>query len=319
MQDKNMPKRVREFLSYIISIKGKSENTAKAYKYDLKLLFKFLRLYREEIVEETEINDIDIKNIDDDFIKKVDLSELYSFITFVEKYRNNSNYSKARKVATMKSFFKYLNVKIKLINENPALELETPKIGKRNPIYLNFEESKSLLKCIDGTHKERDYCIITLFLNCGLRLSELCGIKISDIKDNKLTVIGKGNKQRVIYLNLACIKSLESYLKVRKEKENKILDKDILFISQKNTKINKRTVERMVKKYIEKAGIEKEKFSPHKLRHTAATLMYKNGADIRGLQKFLGHENISTTQIYTHVDDERMKEIVNINPLSSIE
>jgi site-specific recombinase XerD len=257
-------------------------------------------------------NDIDIE-----FIKSIKLNDLYAFMSFVENYRNNGTYARARKIATLKSFFKYLHGKAKVISENPSLELESPKIDKKNPVYLTLDESKNLLNSIDGKFKERDYCIITLFLNCGIRLSELCGINISSIKGDTLTVFGKGAKERTIYLNNACLNALNNYLKLRNDQIDKIKDKDALFISKNYTRINKRSVELLLKKYLKEANLDTEKYTPHKLRHSAATLMYKYGnVDIRSLQKILGHENVSTTQIYTHVDDEQLREAVNLNPLN---
>lgn len=317
LYDSNFPQRLNDFLNYLRTIKGKSENTIESYKLDLIMFFRFLKLYKNMIPEETDFNDIGIKDIDDNIIKNISLSDLFAFISFVENYRNNGSYAKARKVATLKSFFRFLQGKIKIINENPALELESPKISKRNPVYLTLDESKRLLSVINGRFKERDTCIITMFLNCGLRLSELCGINISNIKNDVLTVIGKGNKERTVYLNKACINTLNNCLIARKEMEEKIIDKDALFLSKNYTRINKRSVEMLVKKYLKKACLDTEKYSPHKLRHTAATLMYKYGdVDIRSLQMILGHENISTTQIYTHVDNDRLREAIKSNPLS---
>lgn len=317
--DPTLPEYLNDFLTYLGTIKGKSQNTIAGYKWDLSMFFKFVKLYKGYIKEDISFEEIPIDDIDDKFIKKIKLSDLYAFISFTENYRNNSNYARARKVASLKSFFKYLHGKTKLIEENPALELETPKINKRNPVYLTLEESKLLLSSIDGENKERDCCIITLFLNCGLRLSELCSIDISKIKEDTLTIIGKGNKERTVYLNSACLKAIHSYLPFRLSKNDKVdeKDRDALFISRNNRRINKRSVELLVKKYIGKAGLDYQKYSPHKLRHTAATLMYKYGnVDIRSLQKILGHENISTTQIYTHVDDETLRQAVSLNPLS---
>ncbi|MFU0823859.1 tyrosine recombinase XerC [Clostridium sp.] len=317
--DPTLPECLNEFLNYLSTIKGKSKNTINGYKYDLSMFFRFVKLYRGYIKDDIDFEEIPIDDIDEKLIKKIKLSDLYAFISFTENYRNNGNYARARKVASLKSFFKYLYSKAKIIEENPALELETPKINKRNPIYLSLDESKLLLSCIDGENKERDYCIITLFLNCGLRLSELCSIDISKIKTDTLTIIGKGNKERTVYLNTACLKALHTYLPIRLTKNNKLdeKDKDALFISRNNRRINKRSVELLVKKYISKAGLDYQKYSPHKLRHTAATLMYKYGnVDIRSLQKILGHENVSTTQIYTHVDDETLRQAVSSNPLS---
>ncbi|MCI1944155.1 tyrosine recombinase XerC [Clostridium luticellarii] len=319
--DTRLPRCLNDFLNYLGTIKGKSKNTLSGYKVDLTMFFRFLKLYKGVVKDKKyEFKKIDIRDIDENFIRQINLSDLFAFISFAENYRNNGSYTRARKVASLKSFFKYLNNKAKIITENPALELESPKISKRNPIYLSLSESRVLLKAVDGKFKERDYCIITFFLNCGMRLSELCGINISNIKDDTLTVIGKGNKERTIYLNKACIKALKNYLNERNSHYNKIKDKDALFISRNYTRINKRTVELMLKKYLKNAGLDSSKYTPHKLRHTAATLMYKYGnVDIRSLQKILGHENVSTTQIYTHVDDEKLREAVKSNPLSEEE
>ncbi|MBP2031810.1 site-specific recombinase XerD [Clostridium algifaecis] len=315
--DSKIPKCLNDFLNYLNTIRGKSKNTIAGYKIDLSMFFRFLKLYRGIVPEDCDFQDIFIGDINNEFVKSISLSDLFAFISFAENYRNNGTYARARKVASLKSFFKYLYGKAKIINENPALELESPKIDKRNPVYLSLEESRDLLKSIDGKYKERDYCMITLFLNCGMRLSELCGIDISKIKDDTLTVIGKGNKERTIYLNKACLKSLNEYLLTRNSEYNKIVDKDALFLSKNHTRINKRSVELILKKYLKKAGLDVKKYTPHKLRHTAATLMYKYGnVDIRSLQKILGHESVSTTQIYTHVDDEKLREAVKSNPLS---
>lgn len=319
--DSNIPFEVNNFLNYLGTIRGKSKNTIYSYKTDLILFFRFLKLYKGLANKDEEFDEIKINDIDNRFIESISLSDLYAFLSFVENYRENSAYARARKVATLRSFFKYLTLKAKIIKENPTLELESPKISKRNPIYLTLEESKKLLNSIDGPFFERDYCIITLFLNCGMRLSELVGIDISKIKGDTLTIIGKGNKERTVYLNEACIRAIHSYLIERNKISSKVHseDADALFISRKLTRINKRTIEFMVKKYVAKAGLSYDKFTPHKLRHTAATLMYKYGnVDIRSLQQILGHENVSTTQIYTHVDDEKLREAVKSNPLNDL-
>ncbi|AQM61343.1 tyrosine recombinase XerC [Clostridium baratii] len=318
----SLPSIVIDFLNYLETIKGKSQNTIDAYKIDLTMFFRFLKLYRGNLEnEKCEFEDIDISDIKQDFVKNIKLSELYAFMSFLEKYRNNSSYARARKVATLKSFFKFLQNKVKIIDENPTLELESPKINKRHPIYLNLNESIQLLKSMDKNNKNyyRDYCIITFFLNCGMRLSELCNIKLDKITGDTLTIIGKGNKERTVYLNEACLKALNDYMKVRDTSKSNTESAKYLFLSNRGNPINKRTVEIMVKNYTKNAGLKDEKYTPHKLRHTAATLMYKHGdVDIRSLQSILGHENISTTQIYTHVDDETLREAVKSNPLAKI-
>ncbi|HII4455749.1 tyrosine recombinase XerC [Clostridium perfringens] len=317
------PKRVIEFLNYLENVKGKSLNTAKGYSVDLGLFFKFLKVYKglENNIELEKIEEVEISDLGDNFIKDITLSDIYAFLAFLEKVRNNSAYARARKVATLKSFFKFLNSKIKLIDENPTVELESPKINKRHPVYLTLDQSITVLNSMDKGNKNyyRDYCILTLFLNCGMRLSELCNIEIEKIKGDTLTIIGKGNKERTVYLNEASIAAIENYLKNRNDLKATEEAKKYLFLSSKYRPINKRSVEILVKKHIENAGFKDQKYTPHKLRHTAATLMYKYGnVDIRSLQNILGHENISTTQIYTHVDDETLREAVKTNPLANI-
>ena len=317
------PKRVIEFLNYLENVKGKSLNTVKGYSVDLGLFFKFLKVYKglENNIELEKIEEVEISDLGDNFIKDITLSDIYAFLAFLEKVRNNSAYARARKVATLKSFFKFLNSKIKLIDENPTVELESPKINKRHPVYLTLDQSITVLNSMDKENKNyyRDYCILTLFLNCGMRLSELCNIEIEKIKGDTLTIIGKGNKERTVYLNEASIAAIENYLKNRNDSKATEEAKKYLFLSSKYRPINKRSVEILVKKHIENAGFKDQKYTPHKLRHTAATLMYKYGnVDIRSLQNILGHENISTTQIYTHVDDETLREAVKTNPLANI-
>lgn len=319
--DSIIPECIHTFLDYLSIIKGKSSNTTRAYKFDLILFLRFMKLHKGSAASDIDFDNISILDIDTVFLNEIKLIDLFAFISFVEKSRNNGDYAKARKVATLKSFFNYLFVKAKTIDNNPASELESPKISRKNPIYLSLEESKSLLKCISGRNKERNYCIIMLFLNCGMRLSELCSIQMSKIKDDMVTITGKGNKERTVYLNEICLKTIHDYMLVRNKKDVLIPDEysDFLFLSEQGKNIDKRSVERIVKSNITKAGLTKQKYTPHKLRHTAATLMYKYGkVDIRSLQLILGHENVSTTQIYTHVDDQKLREAVGSNPLNNL-
>ncbi|WP_459476641.1 tyrosine recombinase XerC [Clostridium saccharoperbutylacetonicum] len=316
-----LPASVVDFLTYLETIKNKSENTINAYRKDLIIFFRFMLKYRSLVSEETEFDEIDIGSVNDEFIKTIKLRDLYAFMSFTEKYRQNSAYARARKVATLKSYFKFLQGKAKIITENPTLELESPKVNKRHPIYLTLNQSLHLLESLDKKNKnyQRDYCILTLFLNCGMRLSELCNIQLTKFKGDTLSIIGKGDKERTVYLNDACLKALDNYLKVRDDSKSLPEDKKYLFLSSRNTPINQRTVEIMIKKHITNAGLTDDKYTPHKLRHTAATLMYKYGnVDIRSLQSILGHENISTTQIYTHVDDDSLRDAVKSNPLSKL-
>lgn len=319
----NQPKYMVDFLRYLKVIKGKSENTIIGYENDLYIFFRFLKLERGLADDSIPFNNINIIDCDEDFIRKIDLSELYAFIEFVQDSRGNINSSKARKIACLRSFFKYLHKKAKIINENIAAELESPKLDKRNPICLTLEESRSLLQAVDKKNKNyyRDYCILTIFLNCGVRLSELVSINIDDIKEDTIRIIGKGNKERTIYLTPACILAIDDYMKIRQDIHGIKGDDDkkALFISNKKNRLNKRTINDIVKKYTTNIGLI-GKYTPHKLRHTAATILYKYGeVDIRTLQQILGHESVATTQIYTHIDNEDIRVAVNKNPLGHID
>jgi len=316
LYEENIPSFLLDYLNYMQTIKGKSENTVLVYFYDLRVFLRFLKLHKNIIPKTVEFDEIDISDIDISFIKTVTLSDLYAYMSFVSNKRSNSAYARARKVASLKSFFNYLTNKAKLIDKNPAAELESPKIVKRLPRYLNIEESKQLLTSVEGEHSARDYAILTLFLNCGIRLSELVGLNLKSIKNNTLSVIGKGDKERIIPLNSACISAINEYLKVRPV--DGVKDKNALFLSERKQRISKATVQHLVKKYIVSAGLDPRKYSTHKLRHTAATLMYKYGhVDIRALQELLGHESISTTEIYTHLDSQQLRNAVESNPLSN--
>ncbi|CUU48111.1 tyrosine recombinase XerC [Clostridium beijerinckii] len=322
LKNNNLPESLVDFLNYLETIKSTSINTIDGYRIDLTIFFRFMMIYKGKVNSDSvEFEDIDISVIDDEFLRGIKLRDLYAFLSFTEKYRDNSSYARARKVATLKSFFKFLFGKAKVITENPALELESPKINKRHPVYLTLNQSIHLLESLNKNDKNysRDYCILMFFLNCGMRLSELCSIQIDKIRDDTLTIIGKGNKERTVYLNDACLKALANYLNVRDDSKALPDNKKFLFLSSRNVPINKRTVEIMIKKHITNAGLTDDKYTPHKLRHTAATLMYKYGnVDIRSLQSILGHTNISTTQIYTHVDDDSLRDAVKSNPLSKL-
>ncbi|SHI00461.1 tyrosine recombinase XerC [Sporanaerobacter acetigenes] len=315
---KNMPLILEDYLNYMETIRGKSQNTVKEYYFDLRTFFRFLKIRYKLVDNTTSFEEINIDDIDIDLIKKVNIQDLHAFISFVDKNRNNGNYTKARKVASIRSFFDYLNTKVNLIDNNPANNLEFPKTDNRQPVYLTLDEAQNLLEIVNENKndffRKRDYAILTLFLNCGLRLSELVSIDIDKIKGDTLTVVGKGNKERTIYLNEACLEALNDYIKVR---PNDAIDEKALFLSKRKNRISTRAVQHMIDKYLQMSGLDTSIYSTHKLRHTAATLMYKYGnVDIRALQEILGHENVSTTQIYTHIDDDRLREAVKSNPLS---
>lgn len=311
------PQVYREFLVYMQSIKGKSPNTIAEYALDLQVFFRFLKLFKGLVDDSVEFNQIPIDDLDLDFVRQIQLTDLYEYLSYISNQRSNCASTRARKVACLRSYFKYMTNKAKYLDDNPAKELDSPKIKQALPKYLDLEESKRLLAAVDGEHKYRDYAILTIFLNCGLRLSELVGINLNDFKDDTLVVTGKGDKERIIYLNQACISAIGNYLQVRPT--DGVKDKNALFLSARKQRISNKTIQAMVKKYLKLAGLDENKYSVHKLRHTAATLMYKYAkTDVRTLQEILGHEQLSTTQIYTHVDDEQRRAAVKNNPLADL-
>ncbi len=314
---KDVPYYVKDFLNYQTVIQGKSKNTVLEYHYDLRTFLKFLKtvLYSEAVKDLT-FEEVVVTDVTLDDIKKVTLSTLYEYLSFLNTVRGNDTSARARKISSLRAFFKYMTDKAELLTENPTLKLETPKLRKSLPSYLTLDEAKKLLSAVkDGEFKERDLCIITLFLNCGMRLSELIGINLRDIKDDTIRILGKGNKERTVYLNKSCQAALNNYLRVRPREGVK--DVDALFLSKRRSRISDSMVQTLIKKYIEAAGLDSTKYSPHKLRHTAATLMYNYAdVDILVLQEILGHENLNTTKIYTHVDNKEAKEAVSKHPLA---
>ena len=325
MRYDDVPKLVNEFLEYMEVMRNRSNNTVKEYHYDLRSVFRYLKNYKSNLPLDN-IDNINIIDLDIDFFKSIETQDFYSYLKYLNDdyklrtHKDLKSTSRARKIASIKSFYNYLANNRKLLDKNPVVGLETPKLEKRLPKYLTLEESTSLLSSVKFNEQKfgkRDYCILTLFLNCGLRLSEFININSKDIKDDRLSIIGKGNKERVVHLNKACLNALNNYIADRKK--DGVKDRDALFISERGTRISRRMVELLVKKYVALAGLDTRKFSPHKLRHTAATLMHKYGnVDIRALQQVLGHETIATTQIYTHIDDEQVKTAIDSNPLNNI-
>ncbi len=317
------PDYLNSFLDYSVTILNKSPNSIKEYNYDLATFLKFIKIHFG-LTKETDFSKITINDIPITVIKKITLDDIHAFISYLATELRSKASTRARKVSSIRIFFKYLSAKAKLIEVNPAQNLETPKLDKRTPKYLTLEDSKKLLDVAsdeDNRNSERDYAITTLFLNCGMRLSELVNINIKDIQfdDCKMTVIGKGNKERTIYLNNACMRAISQYLSVRPKEGIEYKSKDALFLSERRERISNRTVQYIVKKELQKAGLDTNKYSVHKLRHTAATLMYQYGnVDIRALQELLGHASISTTEIYTHVANEQVRNAVESNPLANL-
>lgn len=310
-----LPSLVRQYLNYLSGVKSKSQLTVLEYASDLRLFFRYIAKSRGLCDNSIPFDEINIAMLPDNVICSVALDEAYSFLTYCRNERKNDNNARARKAVAIKRFYHYLEVNGK-IEVNRIAFLESPQTKKALPKYLTLEQSIKLLNSVDGKFKERDYCILTLFLNCGLRLSELVGINLSHIKDNNtLVVLGKGNKERTVYLNNACLNAISAYMAVRPA--DGLKDRDALFISSRKTRISKQSVQKMVEGALARSGLAGMGFSTHKLRHTAATLMYQYGSvDPLQLKEILGHENLSTTEIYTHIHDDQLKQAVDSNPLN---
>lgn len=316
--DHGAPEPLASFLIYIESIQGKSRQTANEYFYDLQTFYRFLKIYFHKVDANTDFHEISIDDVDLSMLRAVTLQTLYEYMNYLNRVRDNTAGTRARKVASLKSFYKYLYSKANLIDENPAAELESVKIPKHLPKHFTLEDSIALLASVDNRNAQRDYCILTLFLNCGLRLAELVSINLTDIHGDTLVVIGKGGKERTIYLNEACLSAIDAYLPFRNQQTPTAADRNALFLSERNHRISRRTVQYMVEKYVTKLGLDPHKYTTHKLRHTAATLMHQSGVDIRVLQEILGHKQLSTTEIYTHINNDQMRSAVSSNPLSSM-
>lgn len=318
---------LREFLSYHETIKGQSKLTINEYYLDLRMFLRFMKLVKNEMPYDTDLETISIKDVDIKFIESITSTDIYDFLSYLanDRIKNPDSFSedigisaaaRARKLSSLKSFYKYLTVRTKQLTENPVADMEYPKIRKSLPKYLTLEESKALLRAVDGPNKTRDYAILMLFLNCGIRRSELVGLNIQDIYADHIRVLGKGNKERIVYMGSSCQAAVNDYLKVRKTLV--LTDNRALFGSRDHNRISVTAVHRLVKKHILEAGLDPERFSAHKLRHTAATLMLQNGVDVKTVQEVLGHEHLNTTQIYTHIENTELHIAAEANPISKI-
>lgn len=312
------PEFLNEYLVHIKVIKMLTERTIQEYYLDTRLFLKYFYKNTHDI--DQDIEEVDISGMSTDELNNITVSDIYNFIFYTADERKNSDKARYRKISSLRSFFKYLTKTAHLVKDNPMLDIEVPMPKGGLPKYLSLNESMRLLEASDNSDSKRDYCIITLFLNCGMRLSELIGINISDIDfhENKLRILGKGNKERMVYLNAACINAIENYLVIRKSNK-KAADEPALFISNQNKRISKRRVQQIVDNTLNAAGLGGKGLTTHKLRHTAATLMYQYGdADVLTLKELLGHSNIATTEIYTHLNDESVRMAIEANPLSNI-
>ena len=315
------PEILREFLLYMETIKNLSQRTVDGYYIDLRMFFRYIKLRRglcpAEMAEDFE--QIEIADVSLDLLKTVTTLDIYEYLHFVMKDRDNNPNTRARKVSSLRSYFKYLTTKVRKLENNPVKEIEVPSIKKSLPKFLTLDESMALLNSVDGDNAARDYCILTLFLNCGMRLSELVGINKNDIRDGTVNITGKGNKERIVYLNDACIYAIQSYLDEQNTKKYTKKDPNALFLSRTGSRLTPRRVEQIVEDALRRAQLDNRGYSTHKLRHTAATLMYRHGGvDMLALKEILGHAHVSTTEIYTHISDEQLKRAADSSPLSDI-
>lgn len=322
------PQVLREFLVYHETIKGQSPLTISEYYLDLRLFLRFIKLIRNDMPINTDLETISIKDVDLNFIRSIDTSDIFDFLSYLANDRplnsetpmtdhGISAASRARKLSAIKSFYKYLTVRTKQLSENPVADMEYPKLRKSLPKYLTMEQSAALLQAVSGANEKRDYAILMLFLNCGIRRSELVGLNLTDVYEDRIRVVGKGNKERFVYFGTACRKAIEAYMAERSKKT--LSDNRALFGSRDGNRISVTAVHRLVKKALLQAGLDSTQFSAHKLRHTAATMMLSGGVDVKTVQEVLGHENLNTTQIYTHIENTELKIAAEANPLSKLD
>ena len=311
------PYELSEYLMYLETIRNLSPRTVDGYYIDMRTFFRFFKRHRGMVSRDIDFHEIKISDITLDDIASITTADIYEYLYFVlQEYGNNPN-TRARKLSSLRSFFKYMTVKSNKLKTDPVKNIEVPSTRKGVPKFLTLEESRDLLKTPQGENQLRDYCILTLFLNCGMRLSELVGINNSDVRGDQLRLLGKGNKERFVFLNDACLKAIKAYCDERDKHTYSKKDKNAMFLSSRGTRITPRRVEQIVNECLESAGLAGRGFSAHKLRHTAATLMYRYGeADMLALKEILGHEHVSTTEIYTHISDKQLKKVAESNPLA---
>lgn len=322
------PQVLRDFLIYHETIKGQSPKTISEYYLDLRMFLRFVKLMRNDMPISTCLDDIPIKDIDIPFLRDIQTSDVFDFLSYLANDRainpdslapdyGISPSARARKLSAIKSFYKYLTVRTKLLQENPVADIEYPKLRKSLPKYLTMEQSAALLKSVEGQNQVRDYAILMIFLNCGIRRSELVGLNMTDIYEDRLRVVGKGNKERFVYFGTPCRKAIDAYLEIRRKMI--LTDNRALFGSRNGNRISVTAVHRLVEKALKQAGLDATQFSAHKLRHTAATMMLSGGVDVKTVQEVLGHENLNTTQIYTHIENTELKIAAQANPLSKLD
>ena len=323
--DRDCPQVLREFLSYHETIKGQSKKTIAEYYLDLRMFLRFVVLIKNEMPYDTDLDSISIRGVDTDLLSKVTVNDIYDFLSYLANDRQNpesrdhgiGSAARARKLSAIKSFYKYLTVRTKQLQENPVKDMEYPKLRRSLPRYLTLEQSRRLLQAVSGPNEKRDLAILMIFLSCGIRISELVGLNLSDVYEDRIRVVGKGNKERIVFLGAACKRAIEDYLPIRKKLV--LSDNNALFGSRDRNRISVSAVHRLVKKHLLAAGLDASMFSAHKLRHTAATMMLSGGVDVKTVQEVLGHENLNTTQIYTHIENTELRLAAQANPISQID
>ena len=324
MDYRDAPRVLRDFLSYHETIKGQSSNTVHEYYLDLRMFLRYMVMIREDMPYETDLNTISIRHLDLEFIKGITLEDVYGFFSYLSDNRvyhpethhpgkGIDNAARARKLSAIKSFYKYLTVRTRQLEDNPVADVEYPKLRRALPKYLTLEQSMALLNSVEGRHADRDYAILMVFLNCGVRISELAGLNLGDVYQDRLRVLGKGNKERTVYMGDACVEAIDAYNRTLPEEMQSDVRRP-LFLSQKGGRMSTNAIHRLVKKHLAAAGLDPTQYSAHKLRHTAATLMLSQGVDVKTVQEVLGHEHLNTTEIYTHIENTELKIAAEANP-----
>ena len=322
--DRDCSQVLREFLSYHETIKGQSKKTISEYYLDLRMFLRFVVLIKNDMPYDTDLNTISIHDVDDTLLAQVTVNDIYDYLSYLanDRVKNKQESgigaaARARKLSSIKSFYKYLTVRTKLLKDNPVKDMEYPKLRKSLPRYLTLDQSRRLLTSVSGPNAERDLAILMIFLSCGIRISELVGLNLSDVYEDRIRVVGKGNKERIVFLGTACRRAIDGYLPIRQKLV--LSDNNALFGSRDHNRISTSAVHRLVKKHLLSAGLDASQFSAHKLRHTAATMMLSGGVDVKTVQEVLGHENLNTTQIYTHIENTELQIAAQANPISQID
>ncbi len=319
MRQDELPIVLEDYLNYLKTVKGLSQNTVKEYYYDLRFFMKYMKKRKDKDSRALDLEEIDISDMTEKDLEAVTLADMHAYLAYSDSQKGDSARTRSRKTSSLRSFYKYLTAIVEYFEKNPAEKLSTPKVKKRHPVYLTVDEATQLIHTAAQQENKffryRDVAILVTFLTTGIRLSELCGMNVGSIRDHQFNVIGKGDKERTVYMTESCNEALRLYLSIRP-----IVDgENALFLSSRKKRMSTRAVQHRIDNFLREAGFDTSVYSTHKLRHTAATLMYKEGVDIRTLQRILGHSSLATTQIYTHVEDDMARKAVEKNPLAGMD